>query len=138
MAVSNGPYSGNDGAVYVGGNVVAKITDFEFSESMQTRQQTALGDTWEQNKGGLKSVSGRVACWYDPGDSTGQEALSLGAEVTLELRNEAAGDSTDPETTIEAIITERRIVNGDNNATVSLEISFVGNDSATNVTHGTV
>lgn len=137
MAVSAGTYSGNDGAVYVGGSAVAKVTDWEFTESMQTRSDTALGDTWEQNKAGLKSVSGRVSCWYDRSDSAGQESLGLGDSVTLELRNEVAGNSTDPETTIAALITERRVTNGDNNTTVALEISFVGSTGNTQVAHGT-
>lgn len=134
-----GPYSGNDGAVYVGANAVANITDWQFTETIGTREQTKLGDTWRQMKPGLKTVQGRCVCWYDRNDASGQEALPVGAEVTLSLRNEVSGGSSDdPETEVTALITERSVTNGDGESTVQLEISFVGGTGSSLVSHTTV
>lgn len=127
-----GPYAGNDGAVYVGANIVAKVRNFEYDVTQETREQTSLGDAWRQRKAGLKDVAGRLTCWLDKDDTNGQEAISAGAEVTLSLNHGSNSDS--PSVDIIALITSRRVVNGEGNDTVELEVGFEGGVGATIVT----
>lgn len=76
---------GKDGVVKVGANTVASVTAWSLSEKIATVDKSAIGDTDETHLVGLKSGSGKVDCLLDPADANGQEALTLGASVTLNL-----------------------------------------------------
>jgi len=131
-----GPYSGNDGAVYAGANVVAKITRWNFNETVGVRDQGAMGDEWAQNKAGKKQVQGSCACWYDRNDTTGQEALLIGTEITLNLRS--GSNTDDAVTAIVALITGRQVTSDHSDQTQTIEIEFVGGSGSAVVTHGVV
>ena len=124
-----GPYSGNDGSVSIGSNVIAQVTNFKYSVSLNTRMQTKLGDEYDQAKGGHKSVSGTIDCWLDRSDTSGQEAIVVGAELTLKLRHGGSATGA-PETTITALVTGKDVDNGDGNSTVGANFSFVGAGAA--------
>ena len=81
---------GVEGVVKVGAVTIAEVTGWEFTEQAVIVPDTALGDTQETIKAGTKSQSGRVNCWWDETDTTGQGALVPGAEVTLNLYPEGA------------------------------------------------
>ena len=132
---TSGPYSGNDGAVYIGANAVAQVTDFNYTVAIATRSQTKLGDSFDQNAAGLKNVSGQVTAWLDRGDDNGQNMLQEGAAVSLKLihNGQASGD---PNVTIEALITERAVTNGDGNTTTGITFSFVGGTGSAIVVEG--
>lgn len=121
-----GPYSGNDGVVKIGANTIAQVTKFKYNETLSTRDQTKLGDTHEQPKGGLKAVSGSIEGWLERSDTNGQEAMDVGNEVTLLLHHNGAATGA-PLTTITALITSKDIDNGDGNSTVNVAFNFVGN-----------
>ena len=118
-------YDGNDGVVLVGANVVAEVRSFSYQESANTRNATKQGDTIDQIKVGTYAITGSIECWYDDTDSNGQEALSIGAAVTLELRPRGTGSGL-PEYTITAEITELSVEVPEPNNTISRTFSFVG------------
>ena len=121
-----GAYAGKDGSIKVGANVVAKVTGFEYEETVTSRDETSLEDDYEQPKAAVKAVRGNLVCWYDRNDTNGQEALSVGGTVNLTLRHGANSD--DPNANFPtALIMSRRIVNGDVNGTVELSIDFTAN-----------
>jgi hypothetical protein len=85
---------GNDGIVKVGSNAVAEVQEWEVTEEVDPVDDTAQGDTWETHiaNSGHKRWSGSMVCSWDDTDASGQEALTIGASVTLNLL--AEGDTT--------------------------------------------
>lgn len=77
--------TGRSGAVLVGANIVAAINDFNISEQVATIPKSKMGQTHEEVEPGLASWSADVSCYWDPDDTTGQGALTVGAVVTLAL-----------------------------------------------------
>lgn len=86
---------GNDGKVYIGANQVAEINDWSLDQSIDTVDASAMGGTWKKNLTGLKDGSATINCWWDETDTNGQEAMTIGTSVTLNLYPEgnAAGDT---------------------------------------------
>jgi hypothetical protein len=86
-------HTGSEGTVKVGSNTIAEIRSFSIDETHDAIEDTALGDTSRSFKAGLKSWSGTIECWWDETDTSGQGALDVGAEVTLNLYPEGATSS---------------------------------------------
>lgn len=78
---------GNEGVVKVGANAVVEVRSFELNEAVDPVEDTAMGDTHKTHIAGSghKEWSGTITCWWDKGDTNGQEALTIGASVTLNL-----------------------------------------------------
>lgn len=122
--------NGNDGIVKVGTNTIAEVQNFELNETAATIRTTAMGDTWETRSAGLNSWSGSLTCHLDDTDTSGQEALTVGAEVTLNLYPE--GDTSgDEEYSGSAIITQVGTSQTFDNQTVQRSFSFEGNGALT-------
>lgn len=122
----SGPYSGNSGVVMIGANAVAKVTGFSFTESVNERDETVLGDTVDQRQAGTKRVDGQLSCLLDDGDTDGQETLTAGASVTLLLQVAGTG-SGKPQASIGAIVGEVGEDVPGPNETVRRSFSFWGN-----------
>ena len=76
---------GKDGQVYSGSNAIAEVEDWSFDTTANIVSDTAMGDDWETSKVTTKAWSGSMNVMWDPSDSTGQETLEAGAELTLKL-----------------------------------------------------
>lgn len=87
-------HTGKNGLVKIGSNAVAEVKSFTVEETGDTAETTAMGDEWRSYKPTLKSWSGSVEAQWDDADTTGQGALSVGAEVALKLYpdDDATGD----------------------------------------------
>jgi hypothetical protein len=97
-------HAGSEGTVKIGSNVVAEVKSFSIEESADTIEDTTLGDTARTFKSGLTGWSGSVECFWDETDTNGQGALTIGAEVTLNVYPEGAV-STDKYFTGSGIVT---------------------------------
>lgn len=88
-------HTGSEGTVKVGSNAVAEIRSYSVEQTGDTVEDTTMGDTWRTHKATLKSWTASVDVYWDETDTTGQGALTVGAEVTLNLYPEGAstGDS---------------------------------------------
>lgn len=86
---------GKDGAVYVGANAVAEIRDWSLEQTSEVVADTTMGDAWVTNKPTLKSWTASFNAYWDETDTTGQGALDVGAEITLNLYPEGntSGDT---------------------------------------------
>lgn len=85
-------HHGSEGAVYVGSNAVAELNDFSVNESAEFAEDTNLSDTAKTfNATAITSWSGSANAFWDETDTTGQEALTVGASVTLNLYFEGNG-----------------------------------------------
>jgi lipopolysaccharide biosynthesis protein len=126
-------HHGNEGTVKVGTNTVAEIDSFQFTETANVAEDTAMGDTWETHlTGGPNSWSGQLDCHWDETDTTGQQALVIGASVTLNMYPEGAtaGDTFYSGT---ATITQKT-TNVQRNNVVSTSFQFRGNGPLTKST----
>lgn len=117
--------AGAEGVIKVGSNTVAEVRGWSIEQQADVVEDTVLGDTWKTNKASLKSWSGSLSGWWDETDATGQTALAVGAEVTLNLYPEGA-------TTGDAYFTGTAIVTSKSNkgevgGMIEFEINFVGN-----------
>ena len=88
-------HKGSEGIVKVGSNAVAEIRSYSIEESADTLEDTSMGDSAKTYKASLTSFSGSLDVFWDETDTSGQGALSIGAEVTLNVYPEgvASGDT---------------------------------------------
>jgi hypothetical protein len=125
--------SGNSGEVFVGSNQVAEVKSFDLTETDNIIESTSMGDTSKTFEAGLKEASGTITCHFDKSDSTGQEAMNVGASITLNLYPE--GNSTgNREITFTAQITSVGVSEAINEI-VERSFGFTADGA---VTHGTV
>lgn len=88
-------HKGSEGLVKIGANTVAEVKSYSIEESGDTVETTSLGDTARTYLPSLTTFSGTIECHWDETDSTGQGALTIGAQVTLNLypEGDGSGDS---------------------------------------------
>ena len=121
-------YTGQEGAVYVGTDEVGEVRDFSVEQTSEVVADTVMGATWVTNKATLKSWTASVNMYWT-GSDTGQVALAVGAEVTLNLYPRG-NTSTYEELTGTAIVTsvsQSQSFDG----MVELSISVTGNGPLT-------
>lgn len=122
-------HKGSEGYVKVGSNTVAEVRDWSLSESADTIETSSMGDAARTYTTGLTSASGSISVHWDETDSTGQGALTVGSEVTLNLYPEGA-DTGDTYATLSAIITEAG-VSASYDGLVEASFSFTANGAVT-------
>ena len=120
-------HTGSEGTVKVGANTVAEIRSFSISTSADLAEDTTMGDAWRTHKTTLKSWSGSLDCFWDETDTTGQGAMTEGAEVTLSAYPEGASTG-DKYYTGTAIITGLTI-NSSFDGLVEASFTFQGTGS---------
>jgi predicted secreted protein len=122
-------HAGSEGTVKVGSNAIAEIRSFSIEETADTIEDTTMGDSARTYKPSLTSFSGSVDVFWDETDSTGQGALTINAEVTLNLYPEG---STTGDTYLSgsAIVTGRSI-SSSFDGMVEMSISVQGNGALT-------
>ena len=125
-------HTGSEGTVKVGSNAIAEIRSFSIEESADTLDDTTMGDTARTYKSSLTTFSGSVDVLWDETDSSGQGALTIGAEVTLNLypEGDASGDTYLSGT---AIVTGRSI-SSSHDGLVEMSISVQGSGALTTTT----
>lgn len=125
-------HTGSEGTVKVGSNAIAEIRSFSIEQTADTLEDTTMGDTARTYKSSLTNYTGTVDVLWDETDTTGQGALTIGAEVTLNLypEGDASGDTY---YTGSAIVTGRTI-NSSYDGLVEMSISVQGNGALTETT----
>lgn len=98
-------HKGSEGTVHVGTTAIAELRGWELTHSMEPIEDTVLADTDRTYQSGLNNWSGSASAFWDETDTTGQEALTIGASVTLKFYPEGAS-STDQYYTGTALVTD--------------------------------
>jgi|SRR5210317_965462 len=125
-------HTGSEGTVKVGSDAIAEIRSFSIEESADTLEITTMGDTARTYLSSLTNFTGSVDVFWDETDTSGQGALTIGAEVTLNLYPE--GDTSgDTYYTGTAIVTGRTI-NSSFDGLVEMSISVQGSGALTETT----
>lgn len=78
-------YTGKGGAVYSGANAIAEIRDWSIEASSEVVNDTVMGDSWMTNKPTQQSWSASFNAFWDDTDTLGQQTLTVGSEITLNL-----------------------------------------------------
>lgn len=125
--------TGNNGTVKVGSVAIAEIRSFSVDETMDTIESTSMGDTYRTFETSLKSWSGSVDIFFDDTDATGQGALTVGSEVTVNFQIE--GDTTGDHLLSGAAIVTGRTINSSFDGLVEASLSLQGDGA---LTEGTV
>jgi hypothetical protein len=88
-------HTGNEGTIKVGANAVAEVRSYSIEESGDTVEDTVMGDSYRSFKPSLKSWTASADVYIDETDTTGQGALTVGSEVTLNVyyEGETTGDT---------------------------------------------
>lgn len=125
-------HTGSEGTVKVGANAIAEIRSYSLEETADTVEDTSIGDTYRTHKTTLKSFSGSVDVFWDETDTTGQVALAVGSEVTINFYPE--GSTTgDTYYTGTAIVTSKTIT-GSFDGMVESTINVQGTGALTTTT----
>mgnify|MGYP003958679403 FL=1 len=122
-------HKGSEGTAKIGSNVIQEVKDWSVSESAETIDDTTLGDTARTKTVGLTSASGSMTAFWDETDTTGQGAMTVGAEVALKLYPEGA-TTGDTFAELSAIITEKG-VSTTLDGMVETSVSFEANGAVT-------
>ena len=87
-------HKGSEGIIKVGTDSILEIRSYSIEESADTLEDTSMGDSARTYKPSLTSFSGSLDVFWDETD-TGQNALSIGSEVTLNVypEGDASGDT---------------------------------------------
>jgi predicted secreted protein len=125
-------HAGSEGTVKVGSDAIAEIRSFSIEETADTLEDTSMGDAARTYKPSLTSFSGSVDVFWDETDSAGQGALTIGAEVTLNLYPE--GDTAGDTYLSGAAIVTGRSVSSSFDGLVEMSISVQGNGALTQTT----
>lgn len=125
-------HHGKNGVVKVGSNAVAEVQQFSVTEQVGTVDDTAMGDTDETHLVGIKSWNGSLQCSWDETDTNGQEALTVGASVTLNLYPEGTGSGASYMTGTATITEVTRDIKRD--GVVTRSFNFKGNGALTHTT----
>ena len=124
---------GTSGTVKVGSDAIAEVTGFTLNETSDTVEDTSLTDTAKTYLTLRKDATATVECHWDETDSTGQEALDVGASVTLNLYPEGS-DASDAYYSGTALVTGADVaVSMDGVISRTINVQFTGG-----VTHSTV
>ena len=82
---------GRDGVARIGSNTIAEVKNWSVSRSNNVIEDSEKSDTDASFKAGRNSWTATIECHWDDTDATGQEAMTIGASVSLELGPEGAG-----------------------------------------------
>jgi predicted secreted protein len=116
-------HKGSEGIVKVGTDSVSEVRSYSIEEAADTLEDTSMGDSARTYKSSLTSFSGSLDVFWDETDTSGQGALSIGSEVTLNLypEGDTSGDTYYTGTAIVTGVTRSGSFDGLVEASVSVQ-----------------
>lgn len=125
-------FSGSDGVILVGTDQVAEIRSFSIDESMDTLEDTSMGDQNRSYKASLKSFSGSADVFFDDTDTSGQGALTVGTSATLNIQME--GNTSGDHKLSGTVLVTGRTITASFDGLVEASITFQGTGALTEST----
>ena len=125
-------FTGSDVVILVGTDQIAEVRSYSIDETMDTLEDTAMGDTSRTYKTSLKSFSGSADVFFDDTDTAGQGALTVGSEVTLNVQFE--GNTTGDHKMSGTVLITGRTNSASFDGMVEASISFQGTGALTEST----
>lgn len=125
-------FSGSGGTVLVGSDAIGEIKTYTIDETMDTLEDTSMGDTSRTYKASLKNFSGSCDVMFDDTD-TAQQAMTVGSEVTMSFQME--GNTTGDHKLSGTVLITGRSISASFDGLVEASLSFQGTGA---LTEGTV
>ena len=125
-------FTGSDGVILVGSDQVAEVRSYSIDETMDTLEDTAMGDTSRTYKTSLKSFSGSADVFFDDTDTSGQGALTVGSEVTLNVQFE--GNTSGDHKLSGTVLITGRTISASFDGMVEASISYQGTGALSETT----
>ena len=128
-------HKGSEGLIKVGANTVAEVKSYSIEETGDTVETTSMGDTARTYVPTLTSWTASVDVFWDETDTTGQGAMTIGSEITLNVypEGDTATAPADTYYTGSAIVTGVSI-SASFDGTVDASISLQGTGALTTAT----
>ena len=82
MAANNSVVKGKDGVVHVGTEAVGNMKEWSYEETAAQADTTVMGDDDTTTVSLQNSWTANVSGLYNPKDTAGQGALTVGSEIT--------------------------------------------------------
>lgn len=83
-------HKGSEGTIHIGTNAIAEIRSYSLNETMNTIEDTVIGDASKTFQVGTKEWDGSVDAFWDETDTNGQVAMTIGSSVTIKFYPEGA------------------------------------------------
>lgn len=125
-------FSGSDGVILVGTNQVAEVRSYSIDETMDTLEDTSMGDTSRTYKTSLKSFSGSADVFFDDTDTSGQGGLTVGTSATLNIQME--GNTSGDHKLSGTVLVTGRTITASFDGLVEASITFQGTGALTEST----
>ena len=125
-------FSGSDGVILVGTDQVAEVRSYSIDETMDTLEDTSMGDTSRTYKTSLKSFSGSADVFFDDTDTSGQGALTVGTSATLNIQME--GNTSGDHKLSGTVLVTGRTITASFDGLVEASITFRGTGALTEST----
>jgi predicted secreted protein len=115
-------HTGSEGLVKIGAVTLGELRSYNYSQTASTIEDTVLTDSAKTYKAGQTTWSGSCDVFWDEADS-GQDALTIGAEVTMNFypEGDTAGDTYMTGTAIVTEISVSAAIDGMVEASISLQ-----------------
>jgi len=84
-------FTGKAGVVQTGSNALAEVRSYSITQTGDTTESTAMGDSAKTFEATLTEFSGSVDVFFDDTDTSGQVSLTIGSSFTLNLAPEGTG-----------------------------------------------
>ena len=84
-------FTGKAGVVQTGSNSLAEVRSYSITQTGETTESTAMGDSAKTFESTLTEFSGSVDLFFDDTDTNGQVSLTIGSSFTLNLAPEGTG-----------------------------------------------
>jgi hypothetical protein len=125
-------FSGSDGVILVGTDQVAEVRSYSIDETMDTLEDTSMGDTSRTYKTSLKSFSGSADVFFDDTDTSGQGGLTVGTSATLNIQME--GNTSGDHKLSGTVLVTGRTITASFDGLVEASITFQGTGALTEST----
>ena len=125
-------FAGKDGIVKIGSNAIGEIRSYSIEQTMDTIEDSTMGDTDRTYVASLKSFSGSMDVYFDEADA-GQLDVQVGDTGTINVQME--GDTTGDHQLSGAILVTGRTITAAFDGMVEASLTFQGTGA---LTEGTV
>lgn len=122
-------FTGKAGVVQTGSNDIAEVRSYSITQSGDTTESTAMGDSAKTFESTLTEFSGSIDLYFDDTDSSGQVSLTIGSSFTLNLGPEGTGSGS-YKLSGSGIVTEKTITAA-HDGLVEMTIGFQGTGALT-------
>ena len=87
-------FTGKAGVVQTGSNALAEVRSYSITQTGDTTESTAMGDSAKTFEATLTEFSGSIDVFFDDTDTSGQVSLTIGSSFTLNLAPEGTGSGS--------------------------------------------